>query len=239
MRCGQFLPEGPSQFCPGESPQNGVLYGAYQASVPVAQPCGRRGRVHLRAGDFLEAEGAGSASGTIKVPVAAADGEVWPAETAAGCGGVWSWCWGTGEPCEDREQGRGIRSRLTLEMGLEAERAARGDPARVQGTGDGARSGGREGGFEVVKTGCSRIWTNGPDLTARRKMDTEPRKGQGQRPSEPEEGPSEPTRSELLTLRELGCLGGPVGLREFGKAEQDPERQAGWGPVWARVWLWM
>lgn len=61
-------------------------------------------------------------------------GEVWPAETAAVCGGVWSWCWGTGEPCEGIEQGRGIRAQLTLEMGLEAGRAARGDPARIRGT---------------------------------------------------------------------------------------------------------
>lgn len=37
---------------------------------------------------------------------------------------------------------------------------------RVQGTADGARSGGREGGFKVVKTGCSSIWTNRPDRIA-------------------------------------------------------------------------
>lgn len=27
-----------------------------------------------------------------------------------------------------------------------------------------------------------------------------------------------------------------MGWGEFGKAEQDPERQRGWGPVWGKVW---
>lgn len=116
---------------------------------------------------------------------------------------------------------------MTLGMGLEAGRAARGAPARVQGTADGARSGGREGGFKVVKTGRSR--TDPTALTAEKEDRHRTGKGQGQRPSEPEEGLAENPRGE-------SCLEGPVGLGEFGKAEQDPERQAGWGPVWARVW---
>lgn len=123
---GQFLPEGPSPFCPGESPQNGVLYGTYQAPVPAAQPCGKRGSVHLRAGDFPGQRERAVPPGPSKrqwLPLLA---EVWPAETAAGCGGVWSWCWGTGEPCEGVEQGRGIRARLTLEMGLEAREGSKG-----------------------------------------------------------------------------------------------------------------
>lgn len=116
---------------------------------------------------------------------------------------------------------------MTLGMGLEAGRAARGAPARVQGTADGARSGGREGGFKVVKTGRSR--TDPTALTAEK----EDRQTQNWERPGPEAFGARGGTGREPTRRELE---GPVGLGEFGKAEQDPERQAGWGPVWARVW---
>lgn len=67
-----------------------------------------------------------------------------------------------------------------------------------------------------MKTGCSRTWTNGPDLTAliaRRKIDRHgTQERPGQRPSEPEEGPAENPSGASCSHCGAGLSGRPCGF---------------------------